>query len=223
MDFEADDEEEEPEEEEDGDAQIERLMLDLQRPYSFRKSTDFSRHQRQLQQSFDHASLSSSAAAANSRGAPPPRSEVPNRYGFLFDDDSEREAGLDTLQERFHRKWSPQQEIDDPFHFLARSETDSELTTGTQAVVPSAVHYTSVGRRPHFGDLDFGQLQLDSPASAASRKRERAAYELERDETMATVGSTATKPLHTPEGSLWDLQEAVVCMGDRVEISGFAY
>lgn len=57
--------------------------------------------------------------------------------------------------------------------------------------------------------LALGEFQLNSPPRG--RKRD--------------ISTSAGGPLYTHgrEESLWDLQEAVVCMGDRIEVRGYAY
>lgn len=115
---------------------------------------------------------------------------------------------LSSLQRRFEPKaGTPPTDFDDPFSFVSRSGTSSKVCAGkTRAPSPVQHHQFDHGR-PQAGDFDFAALSLDSDSPPIAWKRAR---DESSDEEFYERG-------FFKEESLWDLQEAVVCKGDRVE------
>lgn len=152
-----------------------------------------------------HRPVTASPLAA-SRYDQSQQEQVPSPYQFV--------SGLTRLQHSL----SPTTEHDDPFESMRFS--DHHLSTGYKAMA-SPVEITST-RESHKDfamatakseacdlGLALGDFQLNSPPRG--RKRD--------------ISTSAGGPIYTHgrEESLWDLQEAVVCMGDRIEVRGYAY
>lgn len=220
---------------EDSGVQIEKLMHSLQKPYTSRQPIKSSKSIEQPHGvGIATPVMSRKKISAPQQPLPPP---------------PQLNTGLDALKERFHRTWTPKEDFEDPFSFLTRSGTESNLSTGVSPEA-NAIQCTTLGRKAQTGSLEFEELTLDSPTSgyidhvredpehdgpdeADDEDDDGDYYDHEGDEHLRSEHEqkypyngdvqTRFRRMHTPEGSLWDLQEAVVCMGDRVEVSGVAF